>query len=69
MILNKYSLKAKMNIHFKFETFYIKFQEYFMKFAFFKKLVFKLKNIIHYFTYRLCGLFLKISYMLFQEID
>ena len=49
MILNKYSLKGKMNLHFKFETSYIEFQEYFMKFAFFKKLVLKLKNIIYYF--------------------
>ena len=69
MILNKYSLKGKMNLHFKFETSYIEFQEYFMKFAFFKKLVLKLKNIIYYFTYRLCGLFLKISYMFFLKID
>ena len=65
MILNKFSLKGKMNLHLKFKTLYIKFQKYFIKFAFFKKLVLKLKNIIYYFTYRLCGLFLKISYMLF----
>ena len=65
MILNKYSLKGKMNLHLKFETLYIKFQKYFMKFAFFKKLVLKLKNIIYYFTYTLCGLFLKILYMFF----
>ena len=64
MILNKYSLKGEMNIHLKFETLYIKFKKYFIKFAIFKKLVLKLKNIKYYFTYRLCGLFLKISYML-----
>ena len=58
MILNKYSLKCQMHQHFKLETFYIKFQEYLMNFAFFKKLVLKLKNIIYYFTYRLCGIFL-----------
>ena len=48
MILKKYSLKGNMNLHFKFETSYIEFQEYFMKFAFFQKLVLKLKNIMYY---------------------
>ena len=69
MILNKYSLKGQMHLHFKFESLYIKFEEYLMKFALFKELVLKLENIIYYFTYRLCGLFLKISYMFFEKID
>ena len=52
-----------MHLHFKFETLYIKFQEYFMKFAFFKKLVLKLKilyTILHtgcvayFLRYRTC---------------
>ena len=55
--------------HLNFETLCIKFQDNFLKFAFFQKLVSKLKNIIYYFTYRLCGLFLKISFMLFLKID
>ena len=46
MILNKYSLKGKMNLHLKFETLYINFQKYFIKFAFFKELVLKLIKII-----------------------
>ena len=65
MILNKYSLNVKMHPYFNFETLYIKFQEEFLKFAFFQKLVLKLKNIIYYFTYRLWGLFLKIFYYYF----
>ena len=69
MILNKYSLNGKLHPHFNFETLYIKFQKEFLKFAFFKELVLKLKNTIYNFTYRLCGLFLKISYMLLQQID
>ena len=55
--------------HLNFETLYIKFQEEFLKFASFQKLISKLKNILYYFTYRLCGLFLKISFMLFLKID
>ena len=54
---------------FIFETLYIKFQEHFSKFAFSQILPLKLKNMIYYFTYRLCGLFLKISYMFFLKID
>ena len=50
MILNKYSLNGKMHPQFNFETLYIKFQEEFLKFAFFQKLVLKLKNMIYYFT-------------------
>ena len=69
MILNNYSLNSKMYPHFNFETLYIKFQEEFLKFAFFQKLILKLKNIIFYFTYRLCCLFLKISYLFFQKFD
>ena len=42
--MNKFSLKGKMNLHLKFETLYIKFQKYFIKFAFYKKLVLKLKK-------------------------
>ena len=67
MILNQYSLNGKTHPHFKFETLYINFQEDFIKIAFFQILALKLKNMIYYFTYRLCGLFLKISYMLFFE--
>ena len=44
MILNKYSLNGKMHPHFNFETLYIKFQKEFLKFAFFQKLVLKLKK-------------------------
>ena len=51
MILNKYSLNGKMHPQFNFETLFIKFQEEFLKFAFFQKLVLKLKNMIYYFTY------------------
>ena len=69
MVLDKYSLDGKTHPHFKFETLYINFQEDFIKFAFFKELVLKLKKIIYYFIYRLCGLFLKISYLLLQKID
>ena len=69
MILNKYSLNGKTRPHFKFETLYINFQEDFIKFAFFKELVLKLKKIIYYFTYRLCGIFLKILFLLFQKFD
>ena len=69
MILNKYSLNGKTHPHFKFETLYINFQEDFLKFAFFQILPLKLKNIIYYFTYSLCGLFLKISYILLKKID
>ena len=50
MILNKYSLNGKTHPVFNFETLYIKFQEEFIKFAFFQKLVLKLKNMIYYFT-------------------
>ena len=50
MILNKYSLNSKLPPHFNFETLYIKFQKEFLKFAFFQKLVLKLKNMIYYFT-------------------
>ena len=46
MILNKYSLNGKMHPHFNFETLYIKFQEEFLKFAFFQKLVLKFVNAI-----------------------
>ena len=69
MILNKYSLNGKMHPHFNFETLYIKFQEEFLKFAFFQKLVLKLKNMIYYFTcvayflkYRTCC-FRKLTYV------
>ena len=44
MILNKYSLNGKTHPHFKFETLYIKFQKEFLNFAFFQKLVLKLKK-------------------------
>ena len=50
MILNKYSLNGKTHPVFNFETLYIKFQEKFIKFAFFQKLELKLKNMIYYFT-------------------
>ena len=40
-----------MHPHLNFETSYIKFQEEFSKFAFFQKLVLKLKIMIYYFTY------------------
>ena len=39
-----------MHPHLNFETSYIKFQEEFLKFAFFQILPLKLKNIIYYFT-------------------
>ena len=48
MILNKDSLNGKTHPHFKFKTLYINFQEDFIKFAFFKELVLKLKKIIYY---------------------
>ena len=50
MVLDKYSLDGKTHPHFNFETLYIKFQEEFLKFSFFQKLVLKLKNMIYYFT-------------------
>ena len=40
----------KLYTVFNFETLYIKFQEEFLKFAFFQKLVLKLKNMIYFFT-------------------
>ena len=57
MVLDKYSLDGKTYPHFNFETLYIKFQEDFLRFAFFQILPLN------------CGLFLKISYMLLQKID
>ena len=42
MILNKYSLNGKMHPNFNFETLYIKFQEHFLKFAFFQ--IFKVEK-------------------------
>ena len=59
MILNKYSLNGKTHPHFKFETLYINFQEDFIKFAFFKKLVLKLiilptDCVAYFFRYRTC---------------
>ena len=50
MILIKYTLNGKMHPRFNFESFYIKFQEEFLKFAFFQKLVITLKKMIYYFT-------------------
>ena len=51
-----------------FEFLYIKFEEDFLKFAFFQKLALKLKNMIYYFN-RLSGLSLKMSYILLKKID
>ena len=68
MILNKYSLNGKTHPHFKFETFYINFQEGFIKFAFFKELVLKLIKIIYYFTYRLCASFFRYRTCCFRKL-
>ena len=68
MILNKYSLKGKMHLHLKFETFYINFQDYFMKFAFFKKLVLKLKNMYDILRNRPHSLYVK-QYIIFFNFN
>ena len=68
MILNKYSLKGQMHLHFKFEILYIKFEEYFKKCAFFKKLVLKLKNIIYHLHTHCVVYFLRYRTCFFRKL-